>query len=104
MILFVVGVVMFGAITYLPTFLQIANGASASNSGLLLVPLIFGIFGSSIVAGQIISRTGRYRIFPIVGIGDRDARHVPPLDARHPQHALRVGRSTWRSSGSASAW
>ncbi len=68
-ILFVTGVVMFTAITYLPTFLQIANGASASNSGLLLVPLFFGVFGSSIAAGQVISRTGRWRPFPIVGCG-----------------------------------
>ena len=68
-ILFVTGVVMFTTITYLPTFLQIANGATASNSGLLLVPLFFGVFGSSIVAGQVISRTGRWRRFPIVGCG-----------------------------------
>ena len=68
-ILFVTGVVMFTAVTYLPTFLQIANGASASNSGLLLVPLFFGVFGASIAAGQVISRTGRWRPFPIVGTG-----------------------------------
>ena len=67
-VLFLVGVCMFGAVTYLPTFLQIANGASASNAGLLLVPLMFGILGSSILAGQIISRTGRYRVFPIAGM------------------------------------
>jgi EmrB/QacA subfamily drug resistance transporter len=67
-ILFLVGVCMFGAVTYLPTFLQIANGASASNAGLLLVPLMFGILGSSILAGQIISHTGRYRMFPILGM------------------------------------
>jgi EmrB/QacA subfamily drug resistance transporter len=68
-ILAIVGLAMFGAIAYLPTFLQIANGASASNAGLLLVPLMIGVFGSSIVAGQIISRTGRYRLFPILGTG-----------------------------------
>ena len=70
-VLFLVGVCMFGAVTYQPTFLQIANGASASNAGLLLVPLMFGILGSSILAGQIISRTGRYRIFPILGMATR---------------------------------
>jgi EmrB/QacA subfamily drug resistance transporter len=63
-----VGMAMFGAITYLPTFLQVANGASASNSGLLLVPLMGGMLTASITAGQIISRTGRYRIFPIIGM------------------------------------
>jgi EmrB/QacA subfamily drug resistance transporter len=67
-ILFVVGVCMFGAVSYLPTFLQIANGASASNAGLLLVPLMFGILTASIVAGQVISRNGRYRMFPICGM------------------------------------
>ncbi len=66
---FLVGIAMFSTITYLPTFLQVANGASASNSGLLLVPLMLGLFGSSIVAGQVITRTGRYRWFPIAGMG-----------------------------------
>jgi predicted MFS family arabinose efflux permease len=65
----VVGVAMYGGTTYLPTFLQIATGASASNSGLLLVPLLIGLVGSSMVAGQIVSRTGRYRVFPILGMG-----------------------------------
>jgi EmrB/QacA subfamily drug resistance transporter len=64
---FLIGAAMFGAITYLPTFLQVANGASASNSGLLLVPLMGGMLTASITSGQIISRTGRYRVFPIVG-------------------------------------
>jgi MFS family permease len=59
---------MYGGTTYLPTFLQIANGASASNSGLLLVPLLLGLVGSSMVAGQIVTRTGRYRVLPIVGM------------------------------------
>ena len=64
----IVGMAMFGAITYLPTFLQVANGASASNSGLLLVPLMGGLLTASIIAGQIITRTGRYRMFPIIGM------------------------------------
>jgi EmrB/QacA subfamily drug resistance transporter len=65
---FVVGMAMFGAITYLPTFLQVANGASASNSGLLLVPLMGGLLTTSIFAGRIITRTGHYRRFPIAGM------------------------------------
>jgi EmrB/QacA subfamily drug resistance transporter len=65
---FIVGIAMFGAITYLPTFLQVANGASATNSGLLLVPLMGGLLTASIIAGQIITRTGRYRRFPIAGM------------------------------------
>jgi MFS family permease len=66
-ILFIAGAVMFGTVTYLPTFLQVANGASASNAGLLLVPLLLGTRGASVVAGQIVSRTGRYRFLPIFG-------------------------------------
>jgi EmrB/QacA subfamily drug resistance transporter len=66
-VLFVLGAAMFGAITYLPTFLQIANGTSASNSGLLTVPMVVGVFTSSIVAGQIISRSGRWRWWPVAG-------------------------------------
>jgi EmrB/QacA subfamily drug resistance transporter len=66
-ILFIMGAVMFGTVTYLPTFLQIANGASAANAGLLLVPQLLGTMAASVIAGQIVSRTGRYRIFPILG-------------------------------------
>jgi EmrB/QacA subfamily drug resistance transporter len=62
------GVAMYGAISYLPSFLQVANGASASNSGLLLTPLMLGLIVASVGSGQIVSRTGRYRIFPIAGM------------------------------------
>jgi MFS family permease len=62
-----VGAAMYGASSYLPTLLQVANGASASDSGLLLVPLMLGMLGTSSVTGQIITRTGRYRIFPLIG-------------------------------------
>jgi EmrB/QacA subfamily drug resistance transporter len=65
---FVVGIAMYGASTYLPTFLQIANGASASNSGLLLVPLMLSLVGASMLTGQVVTRTGRYRAFPIAGM------------------------------------
>jgi EmrB/QacA subfamily drug resistance transporter len=61
------GVAMYGAITYLPSFLQVANGASASNSGLLLTPLMLGLVVASVASGQVVSRTGRYRVFPIAG-------------------------------------
>jgi hypothetical protein len=64
----VVGVALYGSVTYLPTFLQVANGASASNSGLLLVPLMLGLLTASVGAGQVITRTGRYRLFPISGM------------------------------------
>jgi EmrB/QacA subfamily drug resistance transporter len=64
---FVIGVAMFGCISFLPLFLQVASGASATNSGLLLVPLMIGMLGASVFAGQIVTRTGRYRVLPIAG-------------------------------------
>ncbi|MFI1844650.1 MFS transporter [Streptomyces microflavus] len=63
----VVGVALFGAASYLPTYLQMVDGASATESGLLMLPMMLGIVGGSIVSGQLITRTGRYRIYPIVG-------------------------------------
>ncbi|MEV5550353.1 MFS transporter [Streptomyces sp. NPDC052309] len=63
----VVGVALFGAASYLPTFLQMVDGASATESGLLMLPMMGGIVGASIISGQLISRTGRYRIHPILG-------------------------------------
>lgn len=63
----VVGVALFGAASYLPTFLQMVDGATATESGLLMLPMMGGIVIASVVSGQLISRTGRYRIHPIVG-------------------------------------
>ncbi|MFJ3085947.1 MFS transporter [Streptomyces sp. NPDC086838] len=63
----VVGVALFGAASYLPTFLQMVDGATATESGLLMLPMMGGIVGASVVSGQLISRTGRYRVYPIAG-------------------------------------
>ncbi|MFF9350447.1 MFS transporter [Streptomyces sp. NPDC014734] len=63
----VVGVALFGAASYLPTFLQMVDGATATESGLLMLPMMGGIVVASVVSGQLISRTGRYRVHPIVG-------------------------------------
>jgi EmrB/QacA subfamily drug resistance transporter len=64
---FIVGFAMFGAITYLPAFFQVVRGISPTISGVYLLPLMAGLLFTSIGSGQIISRTGRYRIFPIAG-------------------------------------
>ena len=64
----IIGAGMFGAIAFLPTFLQIGGGVSEANSGLLLVPVMAGLLISSIAAGRRVSRTGRYRHFPIIGM------------------------------------
>ena len=62
-----VGVAMFGVISFLPLFLQTVNGASATDSGLLLAPLMLGLLLASVLAGRSVTRTGRYRRFPIAG-------------------------------------
>ncbi|MFC1430823.1 MDR family MFS transporter [Streptacidiphilus sp. N1-3] len=64
---FVVGFVMFGAITFLPLYQQSVQGASATNSGLLLMPMMLGMLVVSLVVGQAVTRTGRYKIYPVVG-------------------------------------
>ncbi len=63
------GLAMFGGIIFLPIYLQIALGFSPTKSGLALLPMVVGLFMTSISAGQVMSRTGRYKIFPIIGSG-----------------------------------
>ena len=64
---FVVGFAMLGAITFLPTFLQYVDGVSATISGLRLLPLVVGLLITSVTAGTLVGRTGRYKIFPLAG-------------------------------------
>src|SRR5581483_3637551 len=64
---FIVGFAMFGAITYLPAFFQVVRGISPTVSGVYLLPLMAGLLVVSITSGQVISRTGKYRFFPIAG-------------------------------------
>ncbi|UOX87458.1 MFS transporter [Amycolatopsis sp. FBCC-B4732] len=63
----IVGVAMFGAITMIPQFMQVVQGYTPTESGLLMLPLMAGIMTSSIVSGRLTGKTGRYKIFPIVG-------------------------------------
>ena len=64
---FIIGVGMFGGLASIPLYLQIVKGASPTEAGLLILPMVAGIMGASLLSGQLTSRTGRYRIFPIVG-------------------------------------
>jgi MFS family permease len=64
---FLVGFAMFGAIIFLPLYLQTVGHASATNSGLLILPLMLGLMVASILSGRFITRTGRYKIFPVTG-------------------------------------
>ena len=63
----VVGFALFGSVTYLPLFLQVVLGASPTGSGLQILPLMAGLLLTSIASGQLISRRGRYKPFPIAG-------------------------------------
>jgi EmrB/QacA subfamily drug resistance transporter len=63
----VIGVALFGAAGYLPTYLQMVEGASATGSGLLMLPMTGGIVGASVLSGQLITRTGRYKIHVVLG-------------------------------------
>ncbi len=63
----IVGFALFGSVTYLPLFLQVVNGATPTGSGLQILPLMGGLLITSIVSGQLISRTGVYKPFPIIG-------------------------------------
>ena len=99
-----VGMGLFGGISVLPLYLQIVRGVSPTESGLLLIPLTAGLMIGAIISGQLISRTGRYKIFPVVGsllcvhraradvvhrrrhaaVADRPLRRA--LRGRHRQH------------------
>lgn len=64
----VLGIGMFAAIGFMPTFLQMASGTSAAASGLLMIPMMVGMMGTAIVSGILVSKTGKYKIYPISGI------------------------------------
>ena len=64
---FLVGFTMFGAMTFLPLYQQTVQGASATNSGLLLLPMLLALMAVSMIAGRVTTSTGRYKVFPIIG-------------------------------------
>ncbi|MGY0017761.1 MDR family MFS transporter [Streptomyces sp. cg35] len=64
---FITGFVMFGAVLFLPLYQQSVQGASATNSGLLLLPMLLSMMAVSLVAGRVTTNTGKYKVFPIVG-------------------------------------
>lgn len=63
----IIGFAMFGAMTYLPTFLQVVQGVSPTMSGVHMLPMVLGLLLASTGSGQIVSRTGRWKVFPVVG-------------------------------------
>lgn len=64
---FVVGFSMLGALTYLPTYLQFVDGVTATTSGVRTLPMVVGLLGTALLSGEIVSRTGHYKTFPILG-------------------------------------
>ncbi|MFI2409818.1 DHA2 family efflux MFS transporter permease subunit [Streptomyces sp. NPDC018947] len=64
---FIVGFAMFGAMTYLPTFLQVVRGVTPTMSGVHMLPMVVGVLLASTGSGQIVSRTGRWKVFPVAG-------------------------------------
>jgi len=64
---FIIGIVMFGALIFLPQYQQIVRGDSATKSGLMLLPLVAGLMAASLTSGRLISKFGKYRMFPIIG-------------------------------------
>ncbi len=68
-VLFVMGAALFGALVYVSLYFQIVNGLSPTSAGLHLVPMTLGMIPTSVIVGKLISKTGRYKIFPIIGMG-----------------------------------
>jgi EmrB/QacA subfamily drug resistance transporter len=66
---FLIGMVLMGAMMYIPFYFQVVDGDSPTKAGLRMLPMMVGLLTTSISSGRLISRTGRYRYFPIVGIG-----------------------------------
>jgi MFS family permease len=66
---FLIGVAMFGSMIFIPVYLQVVDGMTPTESGLAMLPMVVGIFTTSITAGQLMSRNGRYKHFPILGAG-----------------------------------
>ncbi|MFI2367487.1 DHA2 family efflux MFS transporter permease subunit [Streptomyces sp. NPDC018833] len=88
---FVIGFAMFGAMTYLPTFLQVVQGVSPTMSGVHMLPMVLGMLITSTGSGQIVSRTGRWKVFPLAGTAVTAVGLVL-------LHQLKESSSTWQMS------
>ncbi len=88
---FIVGLALFGAVTFLPLYLQIVKGHSPTGSGLQMTPMMAGVLVTSILSGQLITRFGRYKPFPIAGT-------LVMTIALYLLSRLEVGTSTWWAS------
>lgn len=89
----ILGVGMFGALSYLPTYLQMSVGVDATHAGLMMIPMMGGLLVTSIVVGQAVSRTGRYRWYPIAGA-------VVTALGLFLLSTIEIGDARWRIEGS----
>jgi len=89
-----VGMAMFGGLIYLPQYLQTAKGLSPTASGLMMLPMVVGMFTASIITGQVVTRTGRWKAFPAIGLlvvaGGLFLMHGFELDTSKPVIGLYV--------------
>lgn len=90
---FIVGFAMFGAMTYLPTFLQVVHDITPTMSGVHMLPMVIGMLLTSTGSGQIVSRTGRWKVFPLAGTALTAAGLLL-------LHRLDESSSTWQMSAS----
>ena len=88
---FAIGMAMFGAIIFIPLYLQIVYGASATSSGLRMLPLMAGLLVASIASGRVISKVGRYKVFPIAGTATL-------VVGMYLLSLLKVGTAPWLAS------
>src|SRR5205823_14613503 len=88
---FTIGMAMFGAIVFIPLYLQLVYGASPTSSGLRLLPLMAGLLVAAVVSGRVISRIGRYKAFPIAGTATL-------VVGMFLLSLLRVGTAPWLAS------
>ena len=99
---FILGFAMFGAIVFLPVYLQVVQGYSPTKSGLAFLPMVVGIFSTSISSGIAMSRTGRYKMFPIAGAVTVIVALILLSTTR--RRTRRTGRPAFSSSCSARDW
>jgi EmrB/QacA subfamily drug resistance transporter len=87
---FFVGFGLFGAVAFLPLFLQLVHGENPTNSGILLIPMMLGLTVAAVVSGQLISKTGRYRVFTICGplVAGLGMFLLSTLDSSTPRPAI----------------
>ena len=100
---FLIGFALFGGVVFLPLFFQVVTGVSATNSGLLILPLTAGVVLGSMGSGRLISRTGRYKAFPVAGSALTVVGMFLLSQMRPTRRACPV-LSIWPLLGSVSAW